>query len=161
MSAATVFGANIEILTYKNDYFDPDVKKNALLHLWSLGVEEQFYIVWPFLISIVVKFFHKNGLYVLLGFVAISFIFNIKSVYSDPKFAFYFPLCRFWQMAVGGIIAFQKLAIRNKYITNSLSALGVIAISIAIWYIDEKSLFPGFWALVPTLSSAFIIQAGA
>jgi peptidoglycan/LPS O-acetylase OafA/YrhL len=96
MSAATIFGANLEVLTYEKDYFDPDVKLNALLHLWSLGVEEQFYIVWPFVISIVVTKFNQKSLYVLSIFALFSFIFSIISVYSSPKFAFYFPLCRFW-----------------------------------------------------------------
>jgi peptidoglycan/LPS O-acetylase OafA/YrhL len=57
MFAATFFGANINLLTYAKEYFNPFVQANPLLHLWSLGVEEQFYILWPLIISIVVKLF--------------------------------------------------------------------------------------------------------
>lgn len=61
MAASTIFGANIEILTYKEGYFDADVKTNPLLHLWSLGVEEQFYIFWPFLITIILTKFRSKS----------------------------------------------------------------------------------------------------
>ena len=159
MAAASIFGANFEILTYEQGYFDPDVKTNALLHLWSLGVEEQFYIFWPFFISLVVNRFAIKGFWLMVGFTIISFVFSIICVYQSAKFAFYFPLCRFWQMSVGGLIAYSKIKLKSKLINNLLSSLAVLAIFITIWYINEDSLFPGFWALIPTLSAAFIIIA--
>ena len=63
-------------------------------------------------------------------------------------------------MAVGGLIAYFNLTIQNTKITNSLSIIGTFAILTTVWIIGEGSLFPGFWALVPTLASACIIQAG-
>ncbi len=57
MFASTLFRANFQLLVYEKGYFDPFAKINPLLHLWSLGVEEQFYIVWPLIISIVFKLF--------------------------------------------------------------------------------------------------------
>jgi peptidoglycan/LPS O-acetylase OafA/YrhL len=63
-------------------------------------------------------------------------------------------------MTLGGIIAYQKVTIRNNYVSNILSTIGVVAILITIYVIDEDSLFPGFWALVPTLSACAIILAG-
>jgi peptidoglycan/LPS O-acetylase OafA/YrhL len=90
----------------------------------------------------------------------ISFASGIMAINDYPKAAFYFPLCRFWQMSIGGIIAYKKIAIKNLMINNILSILGTIAILIATCIINEKSLFPGWWALIPTLSSACILQAG-
>lgn len=81
-------------------------------------------------------------------------------MYSNPKFAFYFPVCRFWQMAVGGLIAYFSLKIQNTRINNALSIIGTLSILLTVWIINDESLFPGFWALVPTLASACIIQAG-
>lgn len=148
------------MLTYNKGYFDSDIKSNPLLHLWSLGVEEQFYIIWPCVISLTVNLFKKSGFKVLLGFTILSFLLGLVCVYYDAKFAFYFPLCRFWEMAIGGIIAYKNLEISNTVGRNLLSALGIIAILTTVWIIDEESLFPGYWALVPTLSAGCIIIAG-
>ena len=64
-------------------------------------------------------------------------------------------------MAVGGLVAYLNVKIQNKKITNRLSIVGTLAILVTVWIIDDQSMFPGFWALVPTLASACIIQAGS
>jgi peptidoglycan/LPS O-acetylase OafA/YrhL len=160
MAASTVFGANIEILTYEKGYFDPDVKQNPLLHLWSLGVEEQFYIVWPCFITFLFSRTCISTTFLLSLFTFCSFIFGVVMVYQNPKFAFYFPVCRFWQMSIGGLIVHLGKSINNQLLSNVLSIVGTISILIVVWTIDENSLFPGWWALVPTLGSACILQAG-
>jgi peptidoglycan/LPS O-acetylase OafA/YrhL len=160
MAASTIFGANIQLLMYKKDYFDPDTRMNFLLHLWSLGVEEQFYIIWPLFIAIVIKFFKDKGIYLLTAFTVLSFALNVCYVSSQPKMSFYFPFCRFWQMSIGGILAYLSVKIQNKYVTNAISFVSISAIFIIIFVLDETSLFPGWWALVPTLSAAGIILAG-
>lgn len=160
LAASTVFGANLQILNHKKSYFDADIKTNPLLHLWSLGVEEQFYIFWPCFISIGLNFFKRKSLIIFSLYTIFSFAFGIVCVFISPKFAFYFPLCRFWQMAVGGLIAYLDVKLKNKIINNALSIFGIVSIVITVWIIDESSLFPGFWALIPTLSAAAIIQAG-
>ena len=63
-------------------------------------------------------------------------------------------------MAVGGLIAYLSLKIQNTRINNALSIIGTLSILLTVWIISDESLFPGFWALVPTLASACIIQAG-
>ena len=77
LDASLVFGANLQVLTYKKGYFDPDLRINALLHLWSLGVEEQFYIIWPWLLAVVLKFCRNRTLLVLGFYAAASFVFSI------------------------------------------------------------------------------------
>ena len=131
MAASTVFGANIEILTYKQGYWDANVKTNPLLHLWSLGVEEQFYIFWPFLISLILTKFQSKSLQILSAFTVISFIFNIIAVSYDAKFDFYFPFCRFWQMAIGGLLAANIVKVKNTLYAHILSTVGLLTILIA------------------------------
>lgn len=63
-------------------------------------------------------------------------------------------------MSVGGIVAYLNLKVQNKMINNLLSMVSMVAILTTIWVMDEFSLFPGFWALIPTLGAACIIQAG-
>ena len=93
------------------------------------------------------------------AYAGLSFVVAIVSVFVDTKFAFYFPICRFWQMSIGGILAHLHLKIHDRLVGNLLSTVAIIAIMITVFVMDDKSLFPGFWALIPTLSSAFIIQA--
>lgn len=161
LNASTVFGANLQVLVHEKGYFDADIHTNPLLHLWSLGVEEQFYIFWPCLISICLGRFKKHALFGLSFYTAFSFVFGIVCVFINTKFAFYFPVCRFWQMAVGGLVSYLGVKIQNKNINEALSIIGTFSILITVWIVDDQSLFPGFWALVPTLASACIIQAGS
>lgn len=111
-------------------------------------------------LSLTLTFFRKKALLILIVFTVLSFIGEIIAVYLDAKFAFYLPFCRFWQMSIGGIIAFQNIKINTKYINEALSIIGTVGILVTVWIVNEQSLFPGFWALIPTLGAAFIIQAG-
>lgn len=123
-------------------------------------MEEQFYIFWPPLLTIIFSRYQKKALHIISAYTVISFIFSIICVFKSTQFAFYFPLCRFWQMSVGGLVAYLNLKIQSKMINNFLSLVSMIAILTTIWIMNEYSLFPGFWALIPTLGAACIIQAG-
>jgi peptidoglycan/LPS O-acetylase OafA/YrhL len=159
VDASLVFATNIQILMHEKGYFDADIRNNPLLHLWSLGVEEQFYIVWPVLLILIFKYFRNRALLILTGYTLLSFAFSIGSIFLSAKFAFYFPLCRFWQMATGGILGYLNLQIQSKTINNALSSVGLGIILIGFYVMDDESFFPGFWALIPTLGATFIIQA--
>ena len=137
LNASVIFGANFQIMVHEKGYFDSDVHTNPLLHLWSLGVEEQFYIFWPCLIALGIKVFQKRTFLILASYTVFSFIFSIVSVYKNPKFAFYFPICRFWQMAIGGLIAYFSYKITNTKINNALSITGLSAILITAWTIND------------------------
>lgn len=116
MSASTIFGANIQLLLYEKTYFDPAAQRNPLLHLWSLGVEEQFYIIWPILISLFTLKFKSKKFQLLSIFTFFSFLSCVMVSYFNIKMDFYFPFCRFWQMAVGGLLNYNKLKITKKKI---------------------------------------------
>jgi len=129
--------------------------------LWSLGVEEQFYIVWPGFILLAVKHFRDNISKALAIFTICSFAFSIYTVYGNAQFAFYFPLCRFWQMAIGGLLVLNKSRLKDTSINNLLSGIGISAILITPFMISEDSLFPGWWSLSPSLGAALVIKAGS
>lgn len=72
---------------------------------------------------------YKSKAFILLSiFAVLSFITNIVASYKNPKFDFYFPLCRFWQMAIGGLLAIKTNAEKSKTISNILSIIGIILI---------------------------------
>jgi peptidoglycan/LPS O-acetylase OafA/YrhL len=109
----------------------------------------------------VIKKMPQRGISILTCFTIGSFAISILGLTNlGPKFAFYFPICRFWEMSIGGILAYQKLRIPSKLIVNSLSIVGLSSILFLVYILDNNSSFPGFWALIPTISTAFIILAG-
>jgi peptidoglycan/LPS O-acetylase OafA/YrhL len=87
-------------------YFDIASEKKPLLHLWSLGVEEQFYIFWPLFMYLAWK--RKLNLIVLLFILGASFYFNIRGIAVNPDATFYSSKVRFWELCSGSILAYFK-----------------------------------------------------
>ncbi|KAF0717379.1 Aste57867_2326 [Aphanomyces stellatus] len=170
--AGGLFGANLQLLLVEEAYGDATLAAdNPLLHLWSLGVEEQFYIFWPMFAALLVRLPTRVALQAQLVVLAASFTCNIVLLGygGDNKYSFYFPLSRFWQMAIGGLIAYVNLATVHVPIKTatlkptsaaSLSMLGLGLILLSMILLDETSAFPGYWSLLPTLGAAAVIFAG-
>ncbi|WP_445577643.1 Acyltransferase [Pseudomonas sp. E141] len=95
------FVANL-VLWSESGYFDSAAEMKPLLHLWSLGIEEQFYLVWPFVLWLAWQFRRASLALVPVLLFIISFYFSVTMVHVDPVGAFYSPLTRFWELAVGG-----------------------------------------------------------
>ncbi|KAG9403404.1 hypothetical protein AC1031_006049 [Aphanomyces cochlioides] len=165
MLAGSLFCANLQVLSLEKGYFDDDIKTNPLLHLWSLGVEEQFYIIWPFFVSLVARLTSiRRAVVYQVVFMGLSFVMNVAMLgfHGTNKFSFYFPLCRFWQMSIGGLVAFLHShdALKQLGTSKLMSISGLICIVIGFILIDELRAFPGYWALFPTCGAALLIAAG-
>lgn len=138
-------------------YFDEMAELKPLLNLWSLGVEEQFYIFWPCIILILMK--SKLGLHkVLIGLALASFLLNILFVKNYQSATFYLPFARTWELGLGGLIAtnyfhFDRLGL-NK---NLLSALGLCGVIIPIFTLSAQSVFPGWAVVSPVLGTALLL----
>ncbi|MEE3719726.1 acyltransferase [Tumidithrix elongata RA019] len=115
VASGTAFIVNL-VLWNEVGYFDTSAALKPLLHLWSLGVEEQFYIIWPVLLLFIWK--AKFGFFrttLILG--AASFFASIYIADTDQTQVFYSPLTRFWELMVGGNLAYLVIKY-NKYIEN-------------------------------------------
>lgn len=143
-------------------YFDADAKTKPLLHLWSLGIEEQFYIVWPLLLGYVWKRKH-NLLAITLLVAAASFVVNIYSVQDHIIAAFYSPIARFWELMAGGVLAYVVSHSNRRLPVNPewRSVAGLLLIILAIVLTNKNKAFPGWWALLPVVGTVFVISAGA
>ena len=150
------------ILWYESGYFDNSADTKPLLHLWSLAIEEQFYIFWPLLLGLVWK--HKwNFLTLTVSIAVISFALNISTVNNNPIADFYSPLSRFWELMIGGILAYLTLH-KPQHLPqrpNWQSAIGLLLIAVGILLINKERAFPGYWALIPGVGAFLIISAGS
>ena len=173
------------ILWQESGYFDNSGETKPLLHIWSLGIEEQFYILFPLALWITWKF-RISFLTVVISVIFISFYLNFTGIKDNPTAAFYSPQTRFWELMFGSLLAWvniykwelhnsitkklnswqwnstsQRYSINANYVLiNILSLLGLSLLAYGIMNINKESIFPGTWALFPVLGSALVIFAG-
>ena len=174
------------VLWSEAGYFDNSAETKPLLHLWSLGVEEQFYIAWPLLLWFAWQ--HKFNLLTLTIVVGlVSFMLNVKGVSKDLVATFYSPQTRFWELLSGSILAWFALYKKDAYegfrlkadrwlagaiyrgniandgrtLANTLSFSGLLLLGYGFWHINKNLGFPGGWALVPILGTVLIVLAGS
>jgi peptidoglycan/LPS O-acetylase OafA/YrhL len=179
IAGSAAFVSNF-VLWNEAGYFDKAAATKPLLHIWSLGIEEQFYIVWPLLLYLVWK--RKAAtLALLLLLLTSSFTFNVLS--SDPAADFYSPLTRFWELMAGAVLAYLSLHWENmaklfrslprpvpqiigagvapESITRNITALiGLLLIVATAVTVDETRKFPGWWALLPVVGTYLMIASG-
>ena len=104
MLAKHTFGGSTYISNFllyfeSGNYFDTDSRTKPLLHLWSLGVEEQFYLIFPFILYFIYRL-NLNFLLILVILTAISFSLNVNFIHQNMQArAFYLPWCRFWELS--------------------------------------------------------------
>jgi peptidoglycan/LPS O-acetylase OafA/YrhL len=159
--ATTLFGSNI-LFWLESGYFEKPSEFIPLLHTWSLGVEEQFYIFFPVLMLGVLKWFNGNFRSCFIGVFVISLSLSIYAVIYTPSSAFYLPHARFWELILGAMLALRIFPeISNQFLRSLLAGAGLLAIAFAVVTYDQKTAFPGLAALVPCLGAALIIYAGS
>ena len=149
----------------ESGYFDKSAESKTLLHLWSLGIEEQFYIIWPLLLWISWKA-RFNPILIIAVLGASSFLFNLFEVNNDVVAAFYSPQTRFWELLVGAALAYATLYKVKFFVSdlrmtkNFLSLAGMSLIIAGFLLIQKETPFPGWWAILPTAGVALIIASG-
>ncbi|NBV06187.1 MAG: acyltransferase [Proteobacteria bacterium] len=143
------------------DYFDENRTADPLLHTWSLGVEEQFYILMPVLIITLFssKKSKKLPLYALVFLSLVSLFFSQYLVISNQKIAFYSLVSRFWELGAGCLIAFSNKKIISSKHNNFLAFVGATLIAASLFVI-KYSNFPGLSALLPCTGAVLIIISG-
>ncbi len=138
-------------------YFDSLPELKPLMHLWSLSIEEQFYLTWPFLLIFSLKKKICTNK-VTIVFLTFSFLLNIIFIFKRTDTVFYWPITRFWEMMVGCALS---VAIFNGKVSKNGSKIyapiGILLILIALFLVTKASYFPGYWAILPTVGTALLI----
>ena len=158
--ASAAFFANIALLL-QSGYFDIESAKKPLLHLWSLGIEEQFYLIWPLLLMLVAGL--RLRMLTAVSVVGIaSFVLNVALIGSNPVATFYLPFTRAWELLTGAALACGWNQISQTGAASNRRALfGVLLIATAAAVLDTKSAFPGWWAMLPVAGAALLLSAPA
>lgn len=160
-AAAAGFVQNF-VLWSETGYFDNAASSKPLLHLWSLGIEEQFYIVWPLLLAFVWKR-RWNFLAITALIAVVSFVMNLHlTIIGLQSDAFYLPFARFWELMAGGILAYLALHRPSSIerFKEGQSVAGAVLLLAGLLLLGNKDEFPGWRALLPVLGAYLLISAG-
>lgn len=156
---ASLFVPNF-LLWKESGYFDNAAELKPLLHLWSLGVEEQFYLIWPWLLWAAWRWKHRAAwLMVVLGLTSLGASIALSDHY--PEASFFLLHTRFWELMAGGLLARRVPHWQRMHGLREASAwAGLLAIILAYVLIDKTQPYPGWLALVPVGGAAALIAAG-
>jgi peptidoglycan/LPS O-acetylase OafA/YrhL len=165
IAGSSIFAQNF-VLLGQVGYFDIAASRKPLLHLWSLGIEEQFYIVWPVTLLLV----RNRGLnaIAIVGFLTVaSFIFCMVESSHSPELAFYWPFTRAWELFVGSALALWQFRAMQKTNFGTPGFVGpyreiaascaILSIVLVVFLYSPKIAYPGYLTLVPVLAAAVLI----
>lgn len=141
-------------------YFSPAAEFMPLLHTWTLAVEEQFYLIFPVVVLVILKLRLPMKWVFAIGTVA-AFALGWWLSMTKPSVAYYLLPARAWELAIGAVLAVGVVpAVRGTALRELLPAFGIGLIIFSLFYIRSGMIFPGWVALIPCLGAAMIIHAG-
>ena len=156
--ASAGFLANIALML-QSGYFDVASASKPLLHLWSLGIEEQFYLAWPLILMLAAR--AKLPIVAVAAVLGIaSFILNVALIGPQPVAAFYLPFTRAFELLLGAALACSWDRVGQGQLGSDIRAwAGLAMIAAAAALLDSRSAFPGWWAILPVAGTALLVSA--
>lgn len=157
----SLFISNI-LFMREDGYFQPASDLKPLLHTWSLAVEEQYYIFFPLLMVVLMRYL-RQWRWMLFAILLVSFGLNIAYIDSRPDFTFFSLPTRAWELLCGAMLAVTpapKKAIR-PWVYQLVGLAGLAAVLLAVFTFDKTTVFPGWAALLPVLGTTALIWSGA
>jgi peptidoglycan/LPS O-acetylase OafA/YrhL len=164
-AAAAGFVANFQFWR-EVGYFDSAAELKPLLHLWSLSVEEQFYLLWPVMLLFIApkSALQARGAWVLL---IVSLLLNVALVAKQGEATFFMLPTRLWELMAGALLAIRAhkqiqsqdtpIAIRSRWFSEIISALGLTLLLLTIYFLNRERHYPGSWALLPVIGTCCLI----
>jgi peptidoglycan/LPS O-acetylase OafA/YrhL len=157
--ATALFGANFEFWR-EAGYFDAFADQKPLLHLWSIAVEEQFYLLFPALLLALRRTPPRWRMGVIAGVLVASLALSVWGVAAAKIATFYLLPARAWELMLGALLALGALPRpKTRFAAELLAALGLILIFAAVFLFTPQTPFPGPAALLPCIGAALVIHA--
>jgi len=154
--AGTFFAANF-LFWIESGYFEAAAELKPLLHIWSLAIEEQFYIFYPLLFLAIIKIRGNFLVFVLIIIIAVSFLYGSFLYPNDQYARFYLLPTRAWELGLGCLCALVSVRHIDPRINASISFIGLLAVLSSFFIIDETAYFPSFLSLLPVVGTALFI----
>lgn len=157
--------ANVYFWLYQDaGYFAGSSNTLPLLHLWSLGVEEQFYLIWPVIALAMYRLRVAVQMWAMFAIIIASTVFAQLSFVGSPSFAYFMLPSRCGELMIGALLALAVVSGKTQTISPRLALpLALTGVTLVVWsaiFISEHAVFPGLLALPPTIGAALIILAG-
>ncbi|WP_162782021.1 acyltransferase family protein [Arenimonas caeni] len=160
-AASSVFLANFFMWREVGGYFGVSADTVPLLHLWSLAVEEQYYLFWPFFLLVVTRLLKRRVMpYLLVALVIGGVAVSEWGVQKYPAAAYYLLPTRFYELMVGSLLAYLPAVAARAAVSNVLAGAGAMLVLYAGFTFNRETPFPGLAALVPVLGTALLIRCG-
>ena len=157
------FFSNIYFYLFSDIKYGQGISNEPLLHTWSLGIEEQFYILLPILILLLYRVYKKDYLKYLVYFVLLTlsgYVFSLLIGENHPVFNFYLIFTRYWELFIGSILAILSNEVTQKNKASVLVYFGLSLVIFSMIYFDSSDSHPNMYTLVPLLGTALIIRYG-
>ncbi|MGE5282724.1 MAG: acyltransferase family protein [Chloroflexota bacterium] len=165
--SSALYTANWHFAARSVDYFAQGHEPSPVLHLWSLAIEEQFYLVWPAALLAVSRLPRRRGrsprpalAIALVVVCAVSLLLGVRSTDAQPVSAYFSTVGRAWELGLGAALALLGAVAIPRPVALATAWSGLAAILYATFAFDALTPFPGLAALVPTLGAAALLLAG-
>ena len=161
--AATAMLANVRYwLRGADHYFEAAADVRPLLHMWSLGIEEQFYLFWPLVFPLLWRCGRPISVAFVAGIGLASFVASQMWIGNQPEAVFYLLPFRAWELLLGVLLAISPIPMpRQRGLLNAVAAVGLLMIVLPCGLYSRTTLFPAAAALPPCLGAALLIGSGA
>jgi peptidoglycan/LPS O-acetylase OafA/YrhL len=158
--ATSLFAGNV-VAWRRGGYFDPH-PFDPLAHVWSLAVEEQFYIVFPLVFLTIGKARSRRQLTLIAGCALVSFALSVWASYSHPRANFFLAPTRAWELLLGSLVALGLArSLSTHRLRGGVSGVALLALLGCVIGYNRNLPYPGLYALVPCLGTALLLAAGA
>ena len=160
--AASLYVSNYLFAFWQNDYQNLNATPSPVIHYWSLAVEEQFYIFWPIIIFTLWKIGNRRAVgFGILAITITSFLFSLYLTVANPIWAFYSLPTRAWELGIGALLLFlpKNLFARITPATSIIVWSAALFLVTSVLVFSERTPFPGYNALLPTIGTAVLIAA--
>jgi len=158
--SATFFGSNIFFYFTNTQYGAEDSLLQPFLHTWSLGVEEQFYILFPILLLLTYKFAKNHLVTVITILILISLIYTNWQSTENTQLNFFMLTSRIWELGIGSLLAFYELKygrVKHQLLNHTMPLLGLVMVAYSIVLFNNQTPHPSVITLLPTIGTALII----
>ena len=161
LAATPVMLSNVATWT-RGDYFAPGVRQLPLSHLWSISVEEQFYLVYPLLLIAITRYRLPYRRLTLVVFASLSLALCVWASHRAPEANYVFAPTRAWELLLGGMLTIGGVPrIGNRIAAEGLAVAGLLGIAIAVHFYTSAIRYPGTAAMLPCMASAALLATGS